>query len=155
MHRFTRDDRQSILDRVYTHFIENQQPAGRDNGGARCLYHGVDKNGQQVSCAIGIFDTDHRLDRESLITLGVRQMIDVDPDALADVFGSAVFSDLDLEFLIGVQDEHDLAVRHAVLSDQDFDTFFIEELAHRLDRFAGEQDLVSPCSPSDFGPAEL
>jgi hypothetical protein len=42
-------------------------------------------------------------------------------------------------------------VKNAARSDRPFDTFFIEELAHRLDRFAGEQDLVSPCSPSDLG----
>lgn len=150
MSYLTKDDRQSILNRVYTHFIVNRQPAGHLCG-ASCIYHGIDDSGRRVSCAIGIFDTEGQLDREPLRYLSIRQLIDQEPGALADVFSLSDLDDLDVGFLTNVQEEHDLSTQHAVLSEQDFDALFIEELAHRLNRFAGEQDLISPCAPSDLG----
>lgn len=144
------DDRQTILNRVHTHFIVNRQPAGRLSG-ASCIYHSHDDEGRHVSCAIGIFDNDRRLDRKPLVNLSVSDLYDQDPDALFDVFGQADLTISDIGFLAGVQGEHDIAVKNAAGSDRVFDTFFIDELAHRLDRFAGEQGLNSPCSPSSLG----
>ncbi|MDA3922324.1 MAG: hypothetical protein PF501_16840 [Salinisphaera sp.] len=106
-------DRQWILDRVYAHFIVNRRPAGRLpagrlSGEASCIYHSHDDDGRPVSCAIGIFDTEGRLDREPLVTLAVSDLYDQALDALCDVFGQSELTISDIGFLAGVQDEHDL-----------------------------------------------
>lgn len=70
---------------------------------------------------------------------------------LLSVRASSVPETASSRFLDAAYGEYNMAVRNAALSDQDFDTYFIEELAHRLDRFAGEQSLESPCTPGDLG----
>ena len=72
------------------------------------------------------------------------------PDALSHVFDVTTQEPASSHFVINVQGEYNMAVRHAETA-QDFDTYFIEELAHRLDRFAREQGLDSPCTPRDLG----
>lgn len=145
-------DRQSIVNRVHHHFIVQRLPAGRLSG-ASCIYHGYDERSRPVSCAIGIFDSDGRLGSEPECNLSVPDLFDQEPGALCDVFGHSELTIPDIGFLAGVQDEHDMAVKNAALSDQRFDSCFIEELAHRLDRFAREQGLDSPCTSSDLGAA--
>lgn len=153
---FTTDNarlnRQAILHRVYAHFIFNRQPAGRV-GRTKCTYHGTNDRGQCVSCAIGILDTQGLLKRESLSSLSLRNLQSDYPELLADVFGVSSLSTSEFTFLNGVQAEHDLAARYAAemeLYGAGFDAHFVEELTHRIDRFAREQSLVSPCSQADL-----
>lgn len=120
-------DRQAIINQVHHHFIVQRSPAGRLSD-ASCIDQGHDGNNRPVSC-------------------------DQEPDELSHIFGQSELTISDIEFLSGVHDEHDMAVKNAARSDSDLDTYFLEELAHRLDRFANEQGLDSPCTPKDLGAA--
>lgn len=139
----THEDRQSILNRVYTHFVMNRQPAGRLNG-ASCIYHGFDENGRRVSCAIGLFDTEGRLDREPHSDMRLRDLYAHHPEALSAVFHTSDLGMDDIQFLEFVQEEHDIAVKNAACLDREFDLGFREEVAYRLARLADEQGLDTP-----------
>lgn len=138
----TPEDRQSILNQVYIHFIVNRQPAGRVID-AKCAYHAVDEQRRQVSCAIGIFDTGERLACHPLNGMCVINLEAHSPDVLADIFDRHELGEDDVRFLYAVQREHDRAVAHAATLE-DFDRCFTEELDLRLARLALEWQLDRP-----------
>lgn len=144
-------DRQAVINRVHDHFIVQRKPAGRQGESSHPVYHGRTLDGQEMACAIGLFDTgDDYVFTEEINKIPLYELFH---DLIERAFGRELTCS-DVNFLIKLQCENDVAIRHAKsetnLTDKSFDDCFVEELTHRLDRFCREQVLKSPCTRTEL-----
>lgn len=132
---YTWDDRQSIFDRIWTHFIVNRAPFGTSPDG-RCCY--------EAGCAIGIFmalEDARACDAQSTSSIsgGLLENDDIRPIV------HSYFSDDDrlFDLLSGVQTAHDYAAGY-ILCDPGATQKAYSSFEARLRIIADRHNLTIP-----------
>ena len=98
-------DYQTILDRLYRHFVIDRHPPGVNDG--YISYHQTNAAGNDCPCAIGLFDTDFRLDNPQLCEKSVDEIVERHADVLTEVFKIDDLTWHDVCFLDAIQQKHD------------------------------------------------
>lgn len=130
-------DRQSMLDKVWQHFVVEKAHKGVDDKDSEC-YHYESPNGEVRCCAIGLFDTDKKLVGD-LAYARLSVIIDLHNDAFNGVFDIGLPEAEDEEFLLKLQRTHDWAGRYS--SREVPGLPFHQSIEKNLRELAGTYDL--------------
>lgn len=128
---------QAILDRVYQHFVTDEQPPGSVDG--YIVYHQYDDRRTHCPCAIGLFDTHQRLDASIFVNQlcpDVENLFYDEWDLLCEIFGVDRITKDDVIFLQGVQSSHDAAVQKFEADRERFREELTTALNKLSDRYA-------------------
>lgn len=135
-------DYQSVLERLYRHFVMDQNPPGMVDGIVRYHQGGFDDPVKvDCPCAIGLFDTEHRLDNANFDDKYVRDIYARYPGILADIFGLQSVTQEDVRFLSKVQEKHDYHALDAHKKPWRPIETFRNEMADALEGIAREHGL--------------
>ena len=143
---FSHQDRQSIINRVYVHFVIQRHPS--DSLGTT---EGTDCYQRPVKSAMGVFGSEQL---DGIPGLGIAAKCAHSPEAVIGLFkqnDKRRLDNDDIAFLIDLEAEHDSAIRDArpfrrFHGAPVFDESFRDGLRKRLDRLAIDQGLKRPAT---------
>ena len=98
----------ATLERIYRHFVIEQNPPGVIDGFIR-YHHGSSGDAVDVDCpcAIGLLDDQYQLSEPPLADLSVIELRDEHPEVLAALLNVDGIDDADADFLDLIQSKHD------------------------------------------------